>query len=242
MAVGMSIKGRLQGRLVQKLSRKLMSTMPPRALGQFIESLSNKLAGENPEIGQYALNYNNPQALCFLIDVFPKLQHYLHQYQRDAPVSFLDLGPGFGAAAGLISAMYRSDFLGPRLSVDVMDITEERRSFIELNYPNVRFIHGAIENADPALFWDIVYCSNAIEHHTDPESFIASILSHTRGYAFIVAPYNEAYPLSLDHKHQITEQTFNRFNVVSVSVFKTAAWPMTADGIDRYQILSILKA
>jgi SAM-dependent methyltransferase len=165
-----------------------MYTMPPKVLGQFIESLSIKLAGENPEIGQYALNYNNPQALCFLIDVFPKLQHYLHQYQRDGVVDFLDLGPGFGAAAGLISAMYRSDFLGPRLSVDVMDITEERRSFIELNYPNIRFIHGAIEHADPALTWDIVYCSNAIEHHPDPEFFVSSILSHTRGYAFIVAP------------------------------------------------------
>ena len=219
-----------------------MAAMPPKLLGRLFQSLSLASAGKDPEIGRYALDCNNPQALCFLIDVFPQLQHYLQKYQRNSSVSFLDLGPGFGAAAGLISEMYRSDFLGPKVSVDVMDIVEDRRSFIELNYPNVSFIHSAIENIDPDLMWDLVYCSNALEHHPDPDLFIGSILKHTRGYAFIIAPYNEAHPLSLDHKHQITEKTFDRFKVESISIFKTAAWPVTACGVDRYQILSILKA
>lgn len=56
------------------------------------------------------------------------------------------------------------------------------------------------------------------------------------------APYREAFPLSLDHRLQISEQTFEGVIVESMEVIKSAAWPATAEGVEREQILVVLAA
>jgi len=67
-------------------------------------------------------------------------------------------------------------------------------------------------------------------------------MKHTKGHAVFLAPYMEAFPLSLDHRLQISEQTFEGFIVESMEVIKSAAWPATAEGVEREQILVVLAA
>jgi 2-polyprenyl-3-methyl-5-hydroxy-6-metoxy-1,4-benzoquinol methylase len=157
-------------------------------------------------------------------------------------VELLDIGPAFGAAGGLLSQMHRSHFLGPKLVVSALDIVDLRRDFIELTYPQVSFLHARIENLPEDAMWDVVYCSNTIEHIDDPREFIRSVMRHTRGFAVFLAPYREALPLSLDHRLQIDEQSFEGFAVESMQVIRTAAWPATAEGVERAQILVVLSA
>jgi 2-polyprenyl-3-methyl-5-hydroxy-6-metoxy-1,4-benzoquinol methylase len=129
--------------------------------------------------------------------------------------------------------------------VDALDIVDTRRAFIEMSYPLVNFVHARVEDLPPEAQWDVVYCSNAIEHMDDPRAFIAQVLQHTRGHALFLAPYNEALPLSLDHRLQINKQTFEGFEGFTVEVckvFHSAAWPTTAEGVERQQILVVLTA
>ena len=216
--------------------------LAPRELGFLIERLQISLAGNDPRIGRYALEFNNPQALCFLIDAYPTLQQIFSTYPRMGTIQLLDIGPAFGASAGLLSQMHRSHFLGPRVVVDALDIVDTRQAFIEMTCPLVNFIHANIESLPDEAMWDVVYCSNAIEHLDDPRAFVRSVMKHTRGHAVFLAPYMEAFPLSLDHRLQISEQTFDGFIVESVEVIKSAAWPATAEGVEREQILVVLAA
>lgn len=218
------------------LSRQL----PPRELGQLFESMQLSAAGADPRVGEYAMECNNPQTLCFLIDAYPTLQSIFDEYPRMGTIRFLDIGPAFGAAGGLLSQMHSSHFLGPKLEVDALDIVNTRQHFIEMTYPRVNFIHASVEALPREAIWDVVYCSNAIEHTDNPKALIAKILQHTRGHAVFLAPYREELPLSLDHRLQITEQTFSDFRVRNTKIFKSAAWPTTADGVERQQILVVI--
>ncbi|NBP37978.1 MAG: hypothetical protein EBS54_00460 [Betaproteobacteria bacterium] len=223
------------------LLKLLLRHLPPKFCAQCIEEVQIALAGTDRRIGEYALSCNNPQALCFLIDIYPVLQELLARYPRHETLRFLDIGPAFGAAAGLISQMHRSDFLGPKLDVSVLDITDERRAFIELSYPLVRFIHSSIESVARTEQWDIVYCSNAIEHLAQPKAFIQKVLEHTKGFALFLSPYLEEEPLSLDHKSRIGEHDFKDFPVEAFRVFRSAAWPPTTGDTDRKQLLALVR-
>jgi len=226
---------------MQWLVEQTLSRMEPRAVGHMFERLQVKSAGADPRIGEYALNYNNPQALCFLIDVFPDLQMLFSQFPRMGEIRFLDIGPAFGASAGLISQMHRSHFLGPKVSVEVLDITDEREAFIGLSYPLINFREGKIEDVAPDLTWDVTYCSNAIEHMSSPELFIERVLSKTTSFACFLAPFSELEPMSPGHVSRIAEDTFAKFEVIKMRVFESAAWPTTPEGLKRHQIFAVLR-
>lgn len=213
-----------------------------RHAGVLFEKLQIAFADSDHRVGEYALDYNNPQATRFLMNAYPALEQLFATYPRQGTVSLLDIGPAFGAAGGILSQMHRSPFLGPMLKVSALDIVESRRKFIELTYPRIDFWHSRIEDLPEDAIWDVVYCSNTIEHIDDPRDFIRSVLKHTRGFAVFLAPYREALPLSLDHRLQIDEQTFEGFSVRSMEVIRTTAWPTTAEGVEREQILVILNA
>lgn len=226
--------------LISRLALFFLGRLPPRILGKIHEQLLLKSAGADPRIGEYALECNNPQALRFLIDAYPTLEKIFSTYPRMGEIRFLDIGPAFGASAGLLSQMHRSHFLGPKLKVDVLDIVDDRKSFIELGYPLVEFIHSTIEELPPEKTWDIAYCSNVIEHMEDPASFLSNVARRVSGHVVVLAPYREAHPLSPGHLVQIDEQTFDGFDVKSIQVIQTPAWPITADGVERKQILAVL--
>lgn len=223
------------------LARTALSHLPAHDAGMLVEAHALNLAGPDPRVGEYAVHFNNPQALCFLLDVYPELQSIFSRFPRAGEIRFLDIGPAFGAAPGLLHSLHRSHFLGPKLLIDVLDIVADRRSFIEFCFPHIRFHHGAIESRSACERWDLIYCSNAIEHMQKPGEFIRRVLQHTDGYAIFLAPYSEAEPMSLDHKCRIDESTFSPFNVERIKVFESAAWPTTAEGIMRQQIMAILK-
>lgn len=216
--------------------------LPARDVGRLFESLQVARAGDRPEVGHYALEFNNPQALRFLMNAYPVLERIFRTFERMGTVRLLDIGPAFGAAGGVLSQMHRSHFLGPQVVVDALDIVDSRRDFIEMSFPLVNFMHTAVEALPREACWDVVYCSNTIEHIDDPRAFIREVMQRTRAYAVFLAPYMEAHPLSLDHRLQISEQTFEGFAVAHLEVFQTTAWPTTAEGVERQQMLVVLAA
>lgn len=227
-------------RLPTLLAEFFLNRLQPAELGQLFLRQQIRHAGADPRIGAYALEFNNPQAIRFLMDAYPSIEKLLTKYPRMGEVSLLDIGPAFGAAAGLLSQIHGSHFLGPKLNVSALDIVNDRRAFIEITYPHVHFIHADLFALSENMVWDITFCSNAIEHIAEPEAFIRRVVKHTRGHAVFLAPYNEKDPRSPGHLSRISEVTFNGFSVVESRVIQTSAWPPTADAGTRHQLLVVI--
>jgi 2-polyprenyl-3-methyl-5-hydroxy-6-metoxy-1,4-benzoquinol methylase len=221
--------------------RAALRCLSAKDAGQLVEEHAIWRAGRDPRIGQYAVNFNNPQSLRFLIDVYPDLCWMFSHYSRGDVIRFLDIGPAFGSASGLVFNLHQSGFLGASVQVEVLDITDERQNFFEFRHPRIPFHHGRIESIPATQKWDVVYCSNAIEHMEQPALFVAEVLKRTSGYAMFVAPYKEEEPMSLDHKSSISEETFAPFQIERLRVFETAAWPTTATGVERKQVVVIVR-
>ena len=231
----------LRNKFLEGIITRLCKYLPASDIGRLFERVQIDFAGEDPRIGAYALEYNNPQALCFLIDAYPTLRRLFNEYPRMSDIRLIDIGPAFGAAGGLLAQMHRSHFLGPKLRVDALDIVADRKNFIEMSYPMISFLHSRIEDISPDKTWDIAYCSNVIEHLDNPQNFLRLLLERIHGYAVLLAPYMEEKPLSLDHKVRINEATFEGFPIISFEKLTTPAWPPTADGVARQQALIVLR-
>ncbi|MGO9112919.1 MAG: methyltransferase domain-containing protein [Thermoguttaceae bacterium] len=187
----------------------------------------------------YVFEGDIPQTLAFAIDAMSTLSAIFASYPRFGEISFLDLGPGYGAAAGLISQMFCGHFLGPKVNVEVMDIHDHRQKFIELTFPLVKFRLGTIDKLQSETAWDVVFCSNVIEHTVDPKAFIAATLSHTKDRAVFLAPYREQEPLTTDHRSVISDETFAGFQIEKKEIFQSLGWGPTSAG-ERHQVLTVL--
>jgi len=182
------------------------------------------------------LEYDNPQTLAFATDAMPALISLIRSYPKKREIKFLDIGPGFGGASGLISEMFCSDFLWTKVHVDALDIRDTRRDYFKVAYPLVNFAVGDITQAPKDARWDIVYCSNVIEHTSDPKKFLRDVMEHCDGYAVFLAPYNELENRSPAHFSIITEETFSEQNVVSFSLIDSLGWK------NRKQALVVLRS
>jgi SAM-dependent methyltransferase len=136
--------------------------------------------------------------------------------------------------------MFRGRQLGPKVVVDAIDIHDRRREFIALKYPRVNFLHGDLMALPQSHTWDVLYCSNVIEHTHDPRAFIRKAMQHVRGYGVFLAPYQEEEPRSDEHHSVIDDDTFSEFNVDRKLVYESLGWPATDAG-KRCQILTVLK-
>lgn len=228
-------------RLLQPLLVGVLRRLPARTVGLAFEAYKASLAGPDPRYGEYALEANNPQSLRFLLDAYPALEAAFQTYPRLSTLRFLDVGPAYGAAAAFLVDLHRSHFLGPRLEVEVLDITAERQDFIAAHCPHIRFVLGTLRELPAEKVWDVALCSNALEHMDDPRAFVDELLPRVSGFLVILAPYQEQPPLSLDHRLSIDERLFQGLPVERFEVFRTPAWPMTAEGVDRQQCLVVIK-
>ncbi|HYD07101.1 MAG TPA: methyltransferase domain-containing protein [Reyranella sp.] len=221
---------------VEELLRQLQSAGPLTsrdAVQQYIHSLLPDVPGRTRA---YGLECDNTQTLAFVADALPAIIRVLRGYPRDREVTLLDIGPGFGGAAGLLSEMFCSPFLWAKVKVDALDIRDIRKDFMTFRYPLVNFMVGDIADQPVSRKWDIVYCSNVIEHTKNPATYLRDTMArvHPTGAAVFLAPYrdgpNEVHPSLID------EGTFAGWNVVeSTLIHDSLGWP------GRTQILAVIK-
>jgi SAM-dependent methyltransferase len=201
------------------------------AVQRYTHSLLPNVPGRT---ATYGLEGDNPQTLAFAVDALPAIARVLRGYPQDHEVTFLDIGPGYGGAAGLISEMFCSRFLWARMKVDALDIRDIRQDFMRFRYPLVNFMVGDIADQPTERRWDIVYCSNVIEHTHDPAAFLSATMQHVAGAAVFLAPYKDGP--SEGHPSVIDEATFADWNVVeSRLIHDNLGWRSGA------QILTVLR-
>lgn len=232
----LNILSALIGKIFKNSAPPFLSLSPWEA-NQEIAKIRSKFYIPHPAIPDRTLDYVDSvqvaQEMQFAIDCLPVLSKILQTYPRDKVISLLDYGPGHCGGANLFATLFRSNSLWCKVIVDAMDIKEFRKELINFDYPLVNFSVGDIRSVPLTKQWDIVYCSNVIEHLVDPVPLIADLLNHSDGWAIIYAPYEEIN-LSLGHASTITEDTFKQFDPVTIEIRDSLAW-------NGKQILALFK-
>lgn len=218
-------------------NRQPFADLTPAEISREVAKLRYKFFVPHPALPELPLEFVDtihvPQEMQFAIDCLPVLTKVLQTYPRDKVVSFLDYGPGYCAGSNLFATLFRSSKLWCKVNVDAMDIKDFRKDLINLDYPLVNFSVGDIRDVPLSKQWNIIYCSNVIEHLTDPIPLIEDLVSHCDGWVIIYAPFQEV-PLTLGHVSTITEDTFKPFDPVTIDVKDSLAW-------EGKQILALLK-
>ena len=231
-------------RLLARLCRNSapgFDILSPHEVREQVHRARERAFRPNPKIPErgleYADQYSVPQEMQFVIDCLPTLTALLKGYERGAIVRLLDFGPGFGAGSNLIATLFRSNFLWCRVEVDALDIKDLRQDVATIDYPLVHYRTGQLEDLDPDTQWDIVFCSNVIEHTDNPGALIQALRARCRDWLILYAPYREE-ELSLGHHSRIDETTFKPFAPVRLEIKASLAWNVRPD--DR-QILAVIK-
>ncbi len=141
---------------------------------------------------------NFVQEMQLAIDALPELQRILRDYPKDESVRLLDFGPGFGAGANLFAELYCSSFLACPLQVDALDIKPYRKRLAGLLFPRIHYMTGDL-GAFPDRHWQIIYCSNVIEHTENPAAMLRTLVEKARDWVIVLAPFEEPLPLSPGH-------------------------------------------
>ena len=80
-----------------------------------------------------------------------------------------------------------------KLSVDIdgMDFSEEAIRQATENYPDHKFWVGDLTNLDTKKVYDVVICSNVLEHFINPWKIVKNLSAVAEKYMIIMVPYKE---------------------------------------------------
>lgn len=224
--------------LCKKLSPTTISVISPREARREVDQLRATFFKANPNLPDRDFSYahlaNIPQELQFAIDCLPVLSQVLQTYPRDNVPSLLDFGPGYGAGANLFATLFCSQFLWCKVQVDALDARSLRQELATFDYPLVNYRVGEISGLPAEQIWNIIYCSNVIEHVGDPNSVIAELIKRAKDWVILYAPYREI-ALSPGHQNRITEELFQPFSPELIEIKTSLAWG------NQQQILVLLR-
>jgi 2-polyprenyl-3-methyl-5-hydroxy-6-metoxy-1,4-benzoquinol methylase len=227
--------------MLKTLWQRLLRRLPASLWHRCAQAYRAALFRPNPRCPQRGLDYadaaNIPQEMQFAIDCLPLLSELLQAYPRQQSVRLLDFGPGFGAGGNLFAQLFRSDFLACPLRVEALDVKPLRAPLARFDYPLVNYRVGELAQLDPTESWDIIYCSNVIEHLDDPRELIEALRRRAKDWLILYAPLAEQ-PLSAGHLISLSEAFFQPFQPVRMERKRSLAWNASAD---HRQLLVLLK-
>lgn len=129
---------------------------------------------------------------------------------QDQKFSLLDVGCALGQAAAFFSQRY------PNASISATDISDVAISRCKKQYGELaHFFTADIESISD--FYDVIYCSNVLEHFHDFEEKTRKLTSCCQRLCIMV-PYNERTrrgdkltpdPTSIEHQNSFYEDSFN---------------------------------
>jgi len=204
-----------------KSNSRQFGELSPDEANKEVAKIRNKYFCPHPAIPHKTLDFVDlihiPQEMQFAIECLPLLTRVLQSYPKDQEVSLLDYGPGYCAGSNLFATLFKSNVFCCKVNVEAMDIRTHRKDLINYDYPLVNFTIGDIRDVPITKQWNVIYCSNVIEHLADPSPLIDALINHSNGWVIIYAPYEEL-PLSVGHVSTITKDTFRQFNPVMIEI------------------------
>lgn len=131
--------------------------------------------------------------------------------EKYEPQSILDFGCGCGDSLPVLKMKY------PGAELYYYDISAVAMQTVRLHYKKIA---RRLELTSGKRF-DLVYCSNVVEHVADFDQFCKDLVRYSSNYLIIQAPYNERHPdgaplsskrMIEEHVTTITEDMVNRLS------------------------------
>jgi len=149
--------------------------------------------------GQWEANQGRAQTTYFmelLLDALPLEEHV---YLAENSLSILDWGCAFGEGVNVLAKRF------PHCRVVGMDFAERAIVEARRTFPSCEFLHSETGIIDQPF--DVVICSNCLEHVFDPLSLLRRQLGGCRKLYVAMVPYREL-PLDPAHFAQFREECF----------------------------------
>ena len=128
--------------------------------------------------------------------------------------SICDMGCALGEASDLLARAF------PEAVVTGVDFSEEAIASARKDYSHVRFETGDI--ATYATAHDVFFCSNTLEHFTDPRPLIEQLCRAARNYVVVVVPLWDPPGTIPEHQVLFDDSMFSRL---------VPAWMRLAHGV-----------
>jgi len=107
--------------------------------------------------------------------------------------SILDYGCALGEATSILNTINHN--------VTGYDFSDEAINLANINFPHLVF-KNELNFLDK---YDVIYCSNVLEHFEDPHTKLEEISKHCNNYIIILVPYNQEPNEFHFHKFQYNE-------------------------------------
>lgn len=128
------------------------------------------------------------------------LPQWLKYEILDSKYSICDIGCALGNGTSLIKNMF------PESKVTGIDFSNAAISYARDNFSNCIFECNDFRKID--AMYDILFCSNVIEHFYDVKQVFSDLISITSKHLIILLPFNEKN-LHIEHLYKFELNTFN---------------------------------
>ena len=109
-----------------------------------------------------------------------------------------DMGCALGEGIPIFSRKFGVDVDGMDFSTEAIERAKER-------YPFNKFWVGDLQKLDPSKKYDVVICSNVLEHFCNPWKIFKNIASVAQKYIIIMVPYREKIDIE-EHEYHFSEE------------------------------------
>lgn len=182
------------------------------------------------------LDYAGDRQTIFFADLLCQmLPEELVKEIRANEYSVCDMGCALGEGVPIYTRKFGVD-------VDGMDFSEEAIKKAAEMYPDKHFWVGNLQCLDDAQPYDVVICSNVLEHFNNPWKILKNITQVAQKYIIVMVPYKEQLKIS-EHEYHFSEDVIpmevNGFRLMYVDTvdgkaFENSFYP-------DQQILMVLK-
>lgn len=166
-----------------------------------------------------------PQSLQFMIDILPTIRNLTRFWPRNRVMEVLDIGTSSGSGANLLATLYRGELFGFSMKIDALDIQDTFKPYADAQFKDIKYYVGDINTWNAEKTWDLIICSHTIEHFTDPNPFMKTVINRARSWVVFYAPYQEIetnrHPA---HLITITDKLVDFYKPIHKEILASPAW------------------
>ena len=164
------------------------------------------------------------QQTSFFCDIFLSNIPQFLKKEFEKGGTFIDVGCAFGECCDMVKKRYS------QLEVFGCDISSVAIEKAKNKFKNIKFFKKGIDDLEEKF--DFVFCSNVLEHFSDYETKIKSLLRITKKHLIILVPFEEKglikeHKVSFDlRKFYLAVDSFyiSFFKIFDLSLLKKTYW------------------
>lgn len=191
-------------------------------MGTTTAEVNSRAWWEDFFVHHWEANFGKEQTRHFMEALVNNLPGTISSWLADSSLDVLDWGCALGQGVEVLGGLCRSS------RITGLDCSAEAIGKAQNLYPQFEWCCSE-SGAIPRMF-DVVVCSNCLEHFDDPFAQLALQLESTRYLSMVLVPFNEN-PLCVYHRFRFVEGSFpesigsHRRLVEAVIDVNQAYWP-----------------